>query len=316
VISELEEIDINREQEPLGFEPTPEMPPATTYEGRGSMLLLPEEWGERPLVGPGSEMLSAIHEGQSPLSAYPPSPSLTPPPSPRESGEGLAPVLTARASRRSLSWEFEKNYDTAGTATTTLSGEHAGATLAPARVQHVSKTRLKFKGFQEMSCQLENCRRHGGDGNPSTTPATVAGGDRDSGTTLAAFPHSHIEDRRPAYQMRMRQGIDWGRAAARMIGGKRDSGATLVTSMHSVSEGRPERKQHLEGVYSASKRCGGCQVGVGGQTELSEKKRRVNWMWAGWLAALSRSVTVHSHPAVPDLDNPDTSLSRVSLGKF
>jgi len=51
--------------------------------------------------------------------------------------------------------------------------------------------------------------------------------------------------------------MDQGRAAARITGGKRDSGATLVTPMHSASEGRPKRKQHLEGVYCASKRCGG-----------------------------------------------------------
>jgi len=35
--------------------------------------------------------------------------------------------------------------------------------------------------------------------------ATAVGSDRDSRTTIAAFQHSQIEDRRPAYQMAFRE---------------------------------------------------------------------------------------------------------------
>jgi len=288
-----EETDLTSEQGPLGFEPTPEMPLATTYEGQSS-------------------------------------PPLTPPPAPMECEERPEPVPATGAPRGGVSREFERNCDIISAATTTSSGRE---TFAPAPVQNVRKPRLKFKGFQEMSCTLENCKTHGGHGNPGTTTATTVGGNRDSGATLAASPHSQSEDQRPVHHRpfsvvtpptlkcwgRRRQGRDWGRAAARIIRTTRDSGATLVTSMHSGNEARPEYNQHLGGVYCVPEQGGGCEVGVGGRVKLPEKKkrrRRVDWIWMSWLATLTRGVTVHSHPAAPGLDNPDTSLSRVNLSKF
>jgi len=322
--------DLTSEQGPLGFEPTPEMPLATTYEGQSSPLLLPEEWGERPSVRSGIEIPSAIHEVEGSLLANPPSPPLTPPTAPMECEERPEPVPATGAPRGGVSREFERNCDTISAATTTSSGR---ATFAPAPVQNVSKPRLKFKGFQEMSCKLENCRAHGGHGNPGTKAAAIVGSNRDSGATLAASPHSQSEDQRPVHHRpfsvvtpptlkcwgRKRQGRDWGRAAARIIRTTRDSGATLVTSMHSGNEARPEYNQHLGGVYCVPEQGGGCEVDVGGRVKLPEKKkrrRRVDWIWMSWLATLTRGVTVHPHPAAPGLDNPDTSLSRVNLSKF
>lgn len=301
-ISGVEETGSAYEQELLESEPTPEIPPATTYEGQKSPLLGERE--ERPPTGLGIEMPSAIYEEQSSLLANPSSPPLTPPPAPKRRKERPAPVLTTCNPRRRISCGLERNCDTAS-ATITLSSKHTGATFAPAPVQNVSKGRSTFEGFREMSCTLEHCGIHGGDWNLSTTAATIVGSSRDSSTTLAASLHSQSEDRRPAYQTdfremvlyaskyygRWKHGGDRGTAAATMIGSKRDSGATLAASMHSGSEDRPEYKQHPKGMYCAPKHYERCQVGAENRLGLTENKRRVSRIVDGLVTALTKGIS-------------------------
>ena len=303
-ISGVEATGSTHKQELLEFEPTPEMPLATTYESQSSQLLPPG--GERPLIGLGIEMPDATCEEQSSLLANPSSPPLTPPtPSPatKKRKERPAPVLTTYNLPRNISWKLEKNYDTAG-ATTTPSSKYTRATFAPAPVQNLSQGRSTFEGFQEMSCTLEHCGIHGGDWNLSTTAATIVGSSRDSGTTLAASLHSQSQDGRPVYQTDFREMVldaskycwkwkhgDRGTAAATIIGSKRDSGATLAASMHSGSEDRPDCKQHPKGMYCAPKHYERCQVGAENRLELTENKRRVSWIVDGLVTALTKGIS-------------------------
>jgi len=270
-ISGVEATDPAHEQEPE-LESAPETP----HEGQSSPLLLPEERG-RPPTGLGNEMSNVVYEEQSSLLANPSSsPPPTQPPAPKKRKERPAPVLTTHNLRRRISWKFEKNCDTASAATTP-SNKHTGATFALARVQNVSKGRSTFEGSQEMSCTPEHCGGRGGCWNTAAT--AFVGSNRDSGTTLAASLHSQSEDRRR------------GTAVAMFIGSGRDSGATLAASVHSGSEGRPECKQHLEGVYCSLEHCGRYQVGVGNHFELPENKRRVSRIVGGLVAAFTKSIS-------------------------
>ena len=272
-ISGVEETDPTHEQEPPELEPAPETP----REGRSSPLLLPEEGEERPLIGLGIEMPSVVYGERDPLLANPSSsPPPTQLPAPRKRKERPAPVLTTYNLRRRVSWEVEKNCDTASAATTP-SSKHTGATFAIARVQNVSKGRSTFEDSQEMPCTFEHCGGHGRCWN--TTATAFFGSNRDSGTTLAASLHSQSEDKRR------------GTAAAMFTGSGRDSGATLAASVRSGSEGRPECKQHLEGVHCSLKHCGRYQVGVGSQLESPENKRRVSRIVGGLVAAFTKSIS-------------------------
>ena len=129
LISGAEETDSTHEQELLELEPPPETPLAAAFEGQSSPLLLPKEQGEEgPLIGLGIEMASVVYEEQSSPPVTPLSPLPTPPPAPKRRKERPAPVLTACNPRRRISWKFEKNCDTASSATTPTS-KHTGATL-------------------------------------------------------------------------------------------------------------------------------------------------------------------------------------------